>query len=62
MERFTPMMRRRVENDLSWPRHEEVWLAFFVKKKAKGLQSSSFDRLRLNVDIGLIISLAGIDL
>ncbi|WZZ37898.1 LOW QUALITY PROTEIN: hypothetical protein YC2023_034157 [Brassica napus] len=46
MEVITPTKRRMVERGLSWPRHEEFWLAF-IKKNAKGLQSSSFDRLQL---------------
>ena len=59
VERFTSTERRKVENDLSPPRHEEVWLTFFVMKNIKGLQSSSFKRLRPNKDICLIFALVG---
>ena len=59
MEVVTPTKRRMVERGLSWPRHEEFWLTF-IKKSAKELQSSSFDRLQLNNRNPLVFALVGL--
>lgn len=57
MELFTPTKRRKMEKDLSWPRHEKVWLAIFERKMTKKLHSSSFKRLQPNFELGLILAL-----
>lgn len=62
MEIFYLTKKRKMEKNLSWPRHEEVWLTFFEREKAKRLQSSSCDILQQNIDIDLTFALVGLEL